>query len=322
MSSSLVPSFLLTFREGLEATLIVVIVASYLKRTGKRKLSIFLYFGAIAAMGASLLLGLAISMVYGGLEDTFAGVFDGVAALTAAGVLTYMIVWMTRHAQTLRSELEQKLESSITAGQLLGVASLSFVAVLREGVETVLFLTALVVIDSSGTLIGAVIASLASIGIAVLVMKGIHRLDIHRFFQVTSMILIVFAAGLTAYGVHELIEVGERSGIELGLVGQQAFNMNPPVNPDGTYPALHDKGAVGSVLATLVGYAGSPEWLRVIAYLGYWIVLGTYLFITDRIMKRQLHDTYPPSDSAKIMKIFRSSPAASAVNRTRFLTFF
>ncbi len=150
MSSSLVPSFLLAFREGLEATLIVVIAASYLSRTGRRKLNIYLYSGVIAAVGASLLLGLAISMVYGGLEEEFAGVFDGVAALTAAGVLTYMIVWMTRHTQTIKSELEQKLESSITTGALLGVAFLSFVAVFREGVETVLFLTTLAVIDFSG----------------------------------------------------------------------------------------------------------------------------------------------------------------------------
>lgn len=287
MSSSIVPSFLLTFREGLEATLIVVITASYLNRTGKRKLNTFLYSGVIAAVGASLLLGLGISMVYGGLEDAFAGVFDGVAALTAAGVLTYMIIWMTRHAQTIRSELEQKLESSITAGQLLGVASLSFVAVFREGVETVLFLTTLAVIDFYGTLVGALIASLTAIAVAVLLMKGIRRLNINRFFEVTSILLIVFAAGLTGYGVHELVEAGECSGMELGILGQQAFNINPPVNPDGTYPPLHDKGAIGSVLATLVGYAGNPDWLRVIAYLAYWVVLGTYLVLTNRMMKRQ-----------------------------------
>jgi high-affinity iron transporter len=290
MSSSLVPSFLLTFREGLEATLIVVIAASYLNRTGKRKLNIFLYSGVIAAVGASLLLGLAISMVYGGLEDAFAGVFDGVAVLTAAGVLTYMIIWMTRHAQTIRSELEQKLESSITTGQLLGVASLSFVAVFREGVETVLFLTTLAVIDSTGTLVGAVAASLTAIALAVLLMSGIRRLSTKSLFQVTSMFLIVFAAGLTGYGVHELVEAGERSGIELGILGQQAFNINPPVNPDGSYPLLHDKGAIGSVLATLVGYAGNPEWFRVIAYLEYWVVLGTYLLLTNRITKRQSHE--------------------------------
>ena len=290
MSSSLVPSFLLTFREGLEATLIVVIAASYLNRTGKRKLNTFLYSGVIAAVGASLLLGLGISMVYGGLEDAFAGVFDGVAALTAAGVLTYMIVWMTRHAQTIRSELEQKLESSITTGQLLGAASLSFVAVFREGVETVLFLTTLAVIDSTGTLVGAVAASLTAIALAVLLMNGIRRLGTKSLFQVTSMFLIVFAAGLTGYGVHELVEAGERSGIELGILGQQAFNINPPVNPDGSYPLLHDKGAIGSVLATLVGYAGNPEWFRVIAYLEYWVVLGTYLLLTNRITKRQSHE--------------------------------
>jgi high-affinity iron transporter len=280
------PSFVVTFREGLEAALVVAIVASYLNRTGKQNLNDYLYSGAVAGVGASVLLGVIISAVYGGLASGFAEIFDGVASLTATVVLTYMILWMTRHAQTIRADLERKLEMAITAGQVLGIVALSFVAVFREGLETVLFMTTLAIIDSSGTVTGAIIASVTVILLDVLLMKGIYRLDLNKFFQVTSVILIVFAAGLTGHGVHELIEAGESSGIGLGVLGQHAFDINPPRNPDGTYPLLHEEGAVGSVLAAVVGYTGSPEWLRVVVYFGYWLVLGTYVFVTRRRIER------------------------------------
>jgi len=275
-----------TFREGLEAALVIAIVASYLNRTGKRNLNNYLYSGVVAGVGASVLLGVTLSAVYGGLAGGFAEIFDGLASLTATVVLTYMILWMTRHAQTLRADLERKLETAITAGQVLGIVALSFVAVFREGLETVLFMTTLAIADSSGTVTGAIIASAAVVVLGLLLMKGIYRLDLNKFFQVTSVILIVFAAGLTGHGVHELIEAGESSGIGLGVLGQHAFDINPPRNPDGTYPLLHEEGAVGSVLAALVGYSGSPEWLRVIAYLGYWLTLGTYVLVTHRRTKR------------------------------------
>lgn len=281
MSASLAPSFLLTFREALEAALIVVIVASYLKKTGKQNLNKYLFEGAVAAIVVSVLLGLAILAVYGELADVSAEIFEGAASLTATAVLTYMLLWMTRHAQTIKAELERKVETSVSKGQLWGIAALSFVAVFREGLETVLFLTALAATDSWGTLLGVTIASVVVIVLAVILMKGIYRLDIKRFFQVTSIILIIFAAGLIGYGVHELIGAGESSGINLGVLGQQAFNVNPPRNTDGTYPLLHEKGAVGSVFAALVGYDGNPEWLRVIAYCGYWLVLGMYFFLAQ-----------------------------------------
>jgi len=285
MSATLLPSFLLTFREGLEAALVVVIVASYLNRTGRQSLNRYLYSGAVIAVGASVLIGLVVSAVYGELTGASIEIFEGIAALTATVVLTYMILWMARHARILRAELEQRLETAVTSGQVLGIAAISFVAVFREGLETVLFLTTLAIIDSFGTLAGAVGASLLVVIAGVFVMRGVYRLDINRFFQLTSIVLIVFAAGLAGYGVHELIEAGESFGIEPGILAGPAFDINPPLNVDGTHPLLHEKGAVGSVLAALVGYDGNPEWLRVIVYLAYWLVLGTYVLLSQRRMK-------------------------------------
>ena len=277
VSVSLAPSFLLTFREALEAALIVVIVASHLKKIGKQSLNKYLVEGVIAAIATSVVLGAVVLILYGGLAGVSAQVFEGLASLTAAAVLTYMIFWMTTHGATMKTELEQKVEAAVSKKQLFGIFTLSFVAVLREGLETVLFMSTLAVIDAVGTFLGVLVATVMVIFLAIMLMKGIHRVNIKRFFQVTSLILVIFAAGLVGYGVHELIEAGENLDIRLGVLGESAFNINPPLNADGTYPPLHEKGIVGAIFATLVGYDGNPEWLRIIVYLGYWLILGTYI---------------------------------------------
>jgi high-affinity iron transporter len=115
-----------------------------------------------------------------------------------------------------------------------------------------------------------------------LLMRGTYQLDIKKFFGYTSVLLIVFSAGLAGYGVHELIEAGENLGYDFGVLGDKPFNINPPVNPDGTYPILHEKGVVGSILKALVGYDGNPEWLRITVYLGYWLIIGSYVLRTYR----------------------------------------
>jgi len=277
VSASLVPSFLLTFREALEASLIVVIVASYLKKIGKQSLNKYLIEGVTAAIAASAVLGAAVLTFYGGLSGVSAEIFEGVTSLTAVAVLTYMIFWMTSHSATMKAELEKKVEAAVSKKQLFGIVSLSFVAVLREGLETVLFMSTLAATDAVGTILGILVATVVVIFLATMLMKGIHRLNIKRFFQVTSLILVIFAAGLVGNGVHELTEASESLSIRLGVLGESAFNINPPPNADGTYPPLHEKGIVGAIFATLIGYDGNPEWLRIIVYLGYWLIIGTYI---------------------------------------------
>lgn len=282
MSSSLAPSLLITFREALEAALIVAIVASYLKRIGKQNFNKYLYQGVLAAVIVSTLVGLGIFVVFGELSETAAEAFEGVASLLATVVLTYMILWMAQHAQNIRVELEQKIGVAITTGQLAGIIALSFVSVLREGLETVLFLTALATTDAAGTVIGIVVASAIVVALAFLIIRGTYRIDIRKFFQYTSVILVIFAAGLAGSGTHDLIEAGGDVGIRFGVLAQSAYNINPPLNPDGSYPLLHDQGAVGSIFASLVGYSGDPEWLRIIVYLAYWLIVGAYVLRTYR----------------------------------------
>ncbi len=264
----MITSFIITFREALEAALIVSIIIVYLRKIGRRDLNKFLYLGTGLGVFVSILLGSLILSVYGGLPSGADKIFEGIASVTATMVLTYMIFWMAKNAHQLRSELQIKIASIVTTGQVFSIASLAFVSVFREGLETVLFLTALAVSDFSGTLIGLSAGIAAVIVLAVLMMRGIYRINVQKFFKYTSVLLVVFAAGLLGYGVHEFIEAGL-----LPPIIEHVWDINPA---DVTHP-LHENGAIGSIFKALLGYDGNPELLRVIAYVGYWLVIGYYL---------------------------------------------
>lgn len=278
MYETVFPSLLITFREALEAALIVTIMISYLRKIGKQELNKYCYLGAGVGVVASLLVGISLQTIYGGLSEIGEQLFEGIASLTAVIVLTSMIFWMAKHSREIRGELEVKIEHAVTQREVYSITTLSFVAVAREGLETVLFLTTAFLQDRIGTIVGATIGISIVLALSALLMKETVNLEISRFFKVTSLLLLMFGAGLAGYGVHELIEAGEASGMDFGVLGEKAFDINPPVNPDGTFPLLHENGVIGSILKALLGYDGNPEWLRVFAYVFYWAIIGTYLY--------------------------------------------
>lgn len=268
--------FLIVLRESLEAGLIIAIVFGYLSKIGRGDLNRYLYAGGSLAILFSLFLGMVIFLVLGSLSGVQEQLFEGTAAIIATLVLTYMIFWMGRNSRGIRMEIEGKIETSISTGYLTGIALIAFVAVFREGVETVLFLSTAMSIDILATVIGAAFGTATTLALMFLMVKGIYRLNLAKFFSYTSLLLVIFAAGLSGFGVHELLEAGEEFGLSMGFLGENAFDLNPV---DATHP-LHERGAVGSVMRALIGYDGNPEWLRVIIYLGYWAVVGSYLMIT------------------------------------------
>lgn len=273
----MITSFVITFREALEAALIVSIIAAYLVKIDRKDLTKYLYIGTGAALGASIIVAGVFSFIYGGLEGRAEEIFEGVATLTAAAVLTLMIVWMSKHAAEIKGELHSKVDSAISKGTVYGIFFVAFISVFREGVETVLFLGATAIQSPGDTLLGAGLGIGSVIVLSVLLFKGIYRLDIKKFFAYTGVILLVFAAGLTAYGVHELNEAGI-----IPEVIEHVWDINPPVNPDGTYPALHEKGSVGIIFKSLVGYNGNPSLTEVMAYVGYWLFIGSYVLRVNR----------------------------------------
>ncbi len=204
--------------------------------------------------------------------------FEASAALIAAVVLTYMIFWMASNSKKIKGELQEKIDVSISEGQMLGIAALSFISVFREGVETVLFLGTLAITSPLDTLLGFILGAVAVVLLSFIMFKGIHRLDVGRFFKYTSILLVLFSAGLIATGVHELNEAGI-----IPPVVEHVWDLNPPVNPDGTYPALHENGIIGSSLKSLIGYNANPSLTEVIAYVGYWLVIGLFVYRTYRV---------------------------------------
>ncbi len=268
----MIASFLITFREALEAALIIGIIAAYLSKLNRADLNRYLYLGAGVAILVSIFLGWIFMMAFGGLSGRAEELFEGLAALTATAVLTYMIFWMARNARRIKGELQERVEVSISRGQLFGIATLAFIAVFREGVETVLFLGTLALQDPAGLLTGLGLGLAAVIVLTLLAYKGIYRLSMRIFFQWTSVLLLIFAAGLLAYGVHELNEAGI-----IPAIIEHLWDINPPQNPDGSYPLLHENGAIGSIFKSLFGYNGNPSLSELLAYITYWLGVGLYL---------------------------------------------
>ncbi len=271
-------SLLITFREALEAALIIGIIAAYVAKLGRKDLNRYINMGIISALIASLAVAFVFKIIYGELKGTAEQIFEGASALAAAVVLTYMILWMANNSKKIKGEIQEKIDLSISNGQMFGIAALSFVAVFREGVETVLFLGTLAIQAPADTIAGFIIGLMIVIALSFIMFKGIYRLDLGRFFRYTSILLIIFSAGLVAVSVHEFNE----AGIIPGVI-ESVWDLNPPQNPDGSYPALHENGLIGGSLKALVGYNANPSLTEVIAYLGYWIIIGMFVYRTYKV---------------------------------------
>ena len=202
-----------------------------------------------------------------------------------------MIFWMAANSKKIKGEVQEKIDISISKGEMLGVAALSFIAVFREGVETVLFLGTLAINAPFDTIFGFAAGVLAVVLLSFVMFKGIYSLDLSRFFKYTSILLILFSAGLTALGVHELNEAGI-----IPPVVENVWDVNPPVNPDGSYPFLHENGLIGSSLKSLIGYNGNPSLTEVLAYIGYWIIIGMFVNRIYQIPEEVKHGSRYPQD--------------------------
>ena len=256
--------YLIAFREGLEAALIAAVLLAYLARTERRHLTRYVLIGVYLAIAASTVLGVAVWLAYGAVSGPGKALFEGVAALIAVAVLTSMIIWMAFRRRGLKGEVERRMGASIAQGTVLGLVLLAFVLVLREGFETVLFLTPFLVTDAAATVSGAALGIGAALLLAFFIFKVGMRIDLNRFFAYSAILLTLLAAGLAGYGTHELMEYGKESGADIGWFGSTAYDLG--LSPDDP---LHHKGTVGSIPAVMLGYAASAEWGRVLVHLLY-----------------------------------------------------
>ena len=207
-------SFVITLREGFEAALIVGLIMAYLKKTGNlHEHARTVWTGVGLAVGFSILLGAILFVSVGELEGTAEQLYEGIAMIVAAVVVTWMVFWMRKQAATIGSHLREQVGASLLAGGGLALAAVAFIGVAREGLETALFLFASVGDDGVlVTVIGGAAGFAVAIGLGVAFYRGALRLDLRRFFTVTGVLVIAFAAWLLAGAVHEL---GEVAGSEL-----------------------------------------------------------------------------------------------------------
>jgi len=258
----MIASFMITFRETLEAALVVGIIWSYLVRTDNRAFLSLVVKGVVAGIGASILGAWIFQVVAGGFEGRAEEIFEGITMLIGATLLTSMILWMmTRNASR---ELEAGVAKAVGQASGAAVFFLVFISILREGIETVLFLSSASMLNGGNVVSGAVLGIVVAVMIGWLFFKGAMRLNLKTVFNLSSVLLILFAAGLFAHGVHELQEAHL-----LPVIVEHVWDINPEVVQEGVYPLLHEKGAIGAIFKGLFGYNGNPTLLEVITYLMY-----------------------------------------------------
>lgn len=256
---------MLTFREGLEAALIVAILMGYLSKIGRPEGRRYVWAGVVAASLLTISFVALLQVVGAQFEYPAKGIYEGVTSLLAVAMVTYMTFWMARQGRRMKGHLEEGVRASLVGGREWGLFTLAFLAVIREGVETALFLSAAVFASSgTATLTGGIVGLLVSIAIAGAIYRYGVRLDLRLFFRVAGVLLVIFGAAILRYGVHEFEEVG----------------LLPPLIERvwTTGNLLPDGAGIGAVLQALVGYTSKPSLLQVVAYFGYYLIVGLSLW--------------------------------------------
>jgi high-affinity iron transporter len=266
VSAGDISALLLTLREGTEMALVVGIVLAYLGQIGARRAQRWVWLG----VGVAAAVSVGFLGVLNALDKEFTGateqLFEGGTMLLAAFFLTWMILWMARNSRSLKGELQRGVSAALErGGAAWGLFLLVFFAVVREGVELALLLFAA---PGAGKLLGGVIGVAGAIGIGVVIYAFGRRVDLRTFFKVTTILLVLFAAGLVSHAAHEFVEAGLLEGVE----GPALWS---------TRALLPQDEGVGAVLRSLFGYSDTPHVIEVVTYVGYlvlaWLLSRTRL---------------------------------------------
>ena len=267
-------NYLIGLREGLEASLMVVILIAYLVRSGRRHLLPRIWVGVAAAIVTSLAFGALLT--WGPRRLTFQAqeAIGGTLSIVAVGFVTWMVFWMASHARGLSAELRGRLDVAAEAGRF-SLAFVAFLAVGREGLETALFLWATTQAATGATgstttpLIGALLGILTAVAMGVAFYKGVLRINLSTFFTWTGAILIVVAGGVLAYGIHDLQEAALLPGLN-----SLAFDVSAAIPPTSWY---------GTLLKGVFNFSPATTWLEAIAWSLY---VSTTLFFFLRHIHR------------------------------------
>ena len=273
---TLMATLVVVFRETLEAGLIVGIILTVLARLRAMRYAKHVWASVGLAVGLSIAVGWILSLLTQTTQGQWEKIIEGVISLVACGVLTHMVFWMDRQAKRIRPEIETRVESAVSHQELVVIAMLAFLAVLREGAETVLFLKA-VAIQSGGSasLSGGLLGGTLALGVTAAIFVGGKKVPLKPLFRYTGFLLLLIAAGMLAYGIHELQELGW-----IPELVYPVWNINH---------ILNEKEGIGSFLKALFGYNGNPSLIEVIGYLAYLLGVGWAL--------RRSKEEQPPGPS-------------------------
>ena len=251
-------AYLIMLREGIEAALIVGIIAGYLKQTGRGRWMPSVWLGVVLAVAICVVVGIALDLTSAEFPQRQQEFFEGAVALAAVCILTSMVFWMKKAARSIKAELHQSIDAALKPGDRQGWAlvGMAFLAVGREGLESVFFLLA-VFQQSEGVSVplGAALGLLTALGIGVAITYGGMKVDLRRFFRWTGAFIIFVAAGLLAGAVRAFHEAGLWNGLQ-----ERAFDLS------GVLPA---DSVLGTLLSGLLGYQDSPTVGELLVYVAF-----------------------------------------------------
>ena len=277
-------NFLIGLREGLEAALIVSILIAYLVKSGRRQLLPQIWLGVAIAVAISLGFGAALTFGPRGLTFEAQELIGGLLSIVAVGFVTWMIFWMARAARSLSGELRSQIDKAADASRW-SLVIVALLAVGREGLETALFLwaatqTATGTGSAAGPLLGAALGLLVAVVLGYLIYRGALKINLSRFFTWTGAFLIVIAAGVLAYGVHDLQEARFLPGLN-----NLAFDVSATIPPTSWY---------GTLLKGVFNFSPATTVLEAAAWLLYFIPTMT-IFLYQKRQRSQV----PPRPAAE-----------------------
>jgi high-affinity iron transporter len=268
----LLVAFLIMFREGIEAALIVGIIASYLNQTGRRDALPAVWLGVISAVVLCTLLGVVLAAGGAEFPQKAQELFEGCVAVLATVILASMVFWMGKAARSIKSQLHDSIDAAMRSGDRrgLGLAAMAFLAVGREGLESVFFLIATVQQDVGIAVpIGAALGLLAALAFGAGIYRGGVRLNLRQFFRVTGVFIIFVAAGLLAGAVHAFHEAGLWNGLQA-----IAFDLSDVLPGDSI---------AGTLLAGIFGYQEAPTVGEVVVYLAFLVPALLLFYLQGRL---------------------------------------
>jgi high-affinity iron transporter len=288
-------SALIGLREGLEAALVVSILVAFLVKTDRRDYLKWVWTGVGAALAICVVIGTIVAYTIGELQFEHQEIAGGTLSIIAVGFVTWMIFWMRATARTISTDLRGKLSHALDLGPV-AVVVMALLAVGREGLETMAFFYANVRTAESGVaepLIGFIAGIVAAVILGWLIYRGALRFNLGKFFQITGVLLVFVAAGILAYGLHDLQEAGVLPGLST-----LAFDLSGPMPEDSWY---------GAVLKSLLNYSAQTTALQAIAWVAYVAVVLTLFLMPRKVSGATTRPAAVPAGSVSSSSVSTSS---------------